>query len=181
MFAQIMVRLAEVERKLSRAMIPATVQERDHKKGVRFKIAEDKDGNPVLSSWVQPPDQNKGTRSRWLPQIGSQHLLLTVPGTDQVMSFVPLSHHDASPNPASDADDTVIYDDGRCRISIKGGKITLKSGASSIEIADGKIELSSDLVKAIGQQLRHNDRNVGDDHHHDRVEPGGGVTGDPLP
>ncbi len=180
MSARILARIAELERIMARMFVPATVHERDHAKGVRFKLAEDADGNPVLSSWTQPPDQNKGTRSRWLPQVGSQHLLLTAPGTDTVASFVPMSHHENSPNPASGADDTVIYDDGTCRIGVTGGTISLKSGGSEMKVSDGKIELSSDLVKAIGAALKHNDHNVGDDHKHRDVEPGGGVTGVPL-
>ena len=180
MQALILAKIAEMERVLARLATPAVVHERDHKKGVRFKLAEDAGGNPELSSWTQPPDQNKGTRSRWLPEVGSQHLLLTVPGTDYVASFVPMSHHENSENPATSAGDTVIYDDGTCRIGVKGGAISLKSGGSSITIADGKIELSSELVKAIGDALKHNDKSVGDDHKHQDVLPGGGVSGVPL-
>ena len=91
-----------------------------------------------------------------------------------------MSHHENSQNPASGADDTVIYDDGTCRIGVTGGTISLKSGGSEVKVSDGKIELSSDLVKAIGSALRHNSRNVGDDHKHGGVEPGGGTTDAPL-
>lgn len=180
MFALLQAQIAEIERKLAHLLLPATVHERDHTKGVRFKVAEDDAGNPVLSAWVQPPDNNKGTRSRWLPQVGSQHLLMTPAGVDGAMSFVPLSHHEASPNPASDADDTVIYDDGECRIAAKGGVITIRSGGSSVTIRDGKIELSSDLIQATGGELKHNNKSVGDEHVHTGVVPGGGLSSVPA-
>jgi phage baseplate assembly protein gpV len=145
---------------------------------VRFKLADGENG-PVLSGWVQPPDNNKGTRSRWLPQVGSQHLVMQFPGGSGPSTFVPMSHHDASPNPASDADDTVIYDDGACRISVRGGTVQIKAGGSSIVLADGEITLSSNLVKSVGASLKHNAKEVGDTHLHTGVMPGGGLTGVP--
>jgi phage baseplate assembly protein gpV len=180
MYAHLLGRIAELERQVSMMMVPATVHQRDHAKGVRFKYHDGESGQPVLSSWVKPPDKNKGTRSAWLPQVGSQHVVLTAPGSDQASTFVPMGHHDASPNPASDADDTVLYDDGTCRIAVKGGKITLKSGSSEITIEGSKIEVHSSLVKASGDHLKHNSKNIGDDHKHEDVEPGGGLSGPPI-
>jgi phage baseplate assembly protein gpV len=177
--ANILSRIAEIERKLATLAVPATVHERDHEKGVRFKLA-DADGQPVLSSWVQPPDANKGTRSRWLPQVGAQALLFTPAGGDRALAFVPMSHHENSPNPASGADDTVIYDDGNCRFAIADGKITLKSGSSVVTIEGDKVEINTDLVHMKGDMVRHNELQIGDKHKHRDVIPGGGVSGIPI-
>ncbi len=163
-----MSEFAEIRRKLAKLMVPGVVVERDHVKGVRFDM-----GQGFLSSWVQPPDQNKGTRSRWLPQIGSQHLLLTMPGSEQVTSFVPMSHHDNSQNPAANADQTVLYDDGTSRVVIGGGVVELRSGSSSILIEDGKIVINGNI-------LQHNAKNIGDSHKHLGVQPGGGITDVPV-
>lgn len=167
------LRLAESERRQSRMLWPATVKERDHVKGVRFHIADDEDGKPVLSPWMQPPDQNVGTRSRWLPAIGSQHLVIQPAGHDTAMGFVPLSHNDQSVNPASDADDIVLFDDGKCRVSFKAGVMTLKAGNSKITIKDGEIKHES-------TSLKHNDKEVGDNHVHKDVATGPDVTGKPA-
>ena len=176
--ANLLTRVAELERRLSVMMVPATVHERDHKKGVRFKIADGEDG-PVLSSWVRPPDMNKGVRSSHLPRVGSQAMLLTPPG-GRTLTYLPMGHHEGSPDPAGSADETVLYDDGGSRISVNSGVVTIKSGASSISVADGKIELSADLVRAIGASLKHNEKSVGDGHVHTGVEPGGGLSSVPV-
>jgi len=178
--SDIALRLSALEARVAKMLWPATVAQRDHEKGVRFEVAKDDDGNPVLSAWVQPGDQNKGTRSRWLPQIGAQALVMTPAGHDYAMGFIPMSHHDNSPNPAKDADETVIFDDGACRLSASGGIWTLKSGSSVITISDGHIEIKSESILAKGSSLKHNEKNVGDTHIHDGVMPGGGDTGFPV-
>ena len=174
------VRNAENERLLARTFIQGTVVQRDHQKGVRLNIGLDADGQPVLSSWVQPPDQNGPTRSRWLPAIGSQHLLITVPGSEEATTILPLTHFDDHPNPAANADETVFFDDGTSRISIGGGKITIKAGDDKIVIGGGKIEIYGNDVTVHGAHLNHNEKSVGDTHKHGGVETGGGITDNPV-
>ncbi len=175
----LLARLAELERKVAQMMMPATVHERSHEKGVRFKLADGEDG-PVLSGWVQPPDNNKGTRSRWLPEVGSQHLVMQFAGASAPSSFVPMSHHDNSANPATEANDTVIYDDGVCRISVLSGALLLKAGESSVRIESGRITATSDLIQNNGDMLRHNSKNVGETHRHEDVVTGSDLTGFPV-
>lgn len=175
-----MQRIANVERTLNNMSRPGTVYERDHEKGVRFKIAEDSDGNPVLTSWVQPPDNNKGKRSRFLPDIGAQALIFTPPGFESAATFVPMSHHEASQNPATDADDTVIFDDGEVRIGVKGGVLQIKAGSSSIVVENGKITANATNIQNNGSSVKHNTKEIGAAHTHNGVTPGLGITQDPT-
>jgi phage baseplate assembly protein gpV len=163
-YVNLLSRIAELERKIYAMQEPATVHERDHTKGVRFKIGEDEDGKPVLSSWTQPPDWNTGVRSRALPKVGSQHLLHRSPGGDRVMAFTPLGHHDNSQNPADSADHTVLYEDGALHLSMKGDTMAIKAG--HLEIT--------------GEKITHNGHLIDFNHKHTGVEPGGGISGKPV-
>lgn len=172
------MRLAEVERKLSVSMVMGTVQERDRSKGIRVKIAESDDG-PVLSNWIRTSDHNAGLRTSITPRQGAQVMLFTPPGGDRAIAYVPIGHHDNSEDPAASNDDSVLYEDGTCRISVDGSKVKIKCGASSIVLSDGEIKLSSDLITALGASLKHNSKEVGDNHVHTQVMPGGGLSGVP--
>ena len=173
-------RIASLERMVRNMMRPATVDQRDHEKGVRFKIGESENGEPILTSWVQPPDQNKGKRSRLLPDVGAQALVFTPPGFEQAMSFAPMSHHENSQNPAGSADESVLFDDGTCRISINGGAITLNAGASTVTISGGTVTIEADAVQVNGSYLKHNSKEIGHSHTHGSVTPGPGTTGAPT-
>lgn len=173
-------RLAELERKIARAFIPATVHERSHENGVRFKIAENEDGTPVLSSWVQPPDHNTETKSRWLPAVGSQHLMITVPGSEVATTFIPLGHHDSSPNPAVNGDQTVLFDNGMCSIRISNNALDIASGSARIRLINGVMQIHGDNIQVTGDVLAHNQKDIGSTHRHGGVDSGGDLTDVPA-
>ncbi|CAM1655765.1 Gp5/Type VI secretion system Vgr protein [Bartonella choladocola] len=75
---------------------------------------------------------------------------------------------------------------GASVVEITPTSISMTVGGAGIVIGlGGKIQSTGDMshkgnAKFEGGSLRHNDKNVGSDHHHEGVTPGGGTTGDPL-
>lgn len=76
---------------------------------------------------------------------------------------------------------------GAAVVEITPTSISLTVGGAGIVIGeDGKIQSTGSFAHSGNAQfkegtLRHNDKNVGSDHKHEGVQPGGGKTGDPLP
>lgn len=76
---------------------------------------------------------------------------------------------------------------GAAKVIITPNSISLLVGGVGLVIGgEGTVKSTGNFVHQgnahfDGGSLRHKDKNVGSDHHHTGVEPGGGQTGNPLP
>ena len=121
MMQDILDRLARLEQRMATLTPEGPVVERDHKKGVRIRTGGT-DANPQLSPWVQPADRTGA--SRYLPQVGEQVQLISHGGDWTQARAHPMTHTDAKPNPAKDADETVHHARDGQRHAVSKGHIT---------------------------------------------------------
>ncbi|NMG39810.1 baseplate assembly protein [Chelativorans sp. ZYF759] len=136
------------------------VEEVDAQKGYRLKLGEGPDG-PYLSPWYPHPESGGATKS-WAPLSKGQIVGVINPTGDPrqgILLRAGFSGQDGAPS--SDLAENV-----------------LQFGGVTLSIKDGVLTIHGD-VQINGSMLRHNDRNVGDDHVHTDVKPGGGTSGPP--
>lgn len=73
------------------------------------------------------------------------------------------------------SDTGITITDGTAEISLESGKITAKSGSSSMEISGGGITIAGNV--SITGTIKANGTDIGNLHKHSGVAPGGGTTG----
>lgn len=160
------------------------VADRDHEKGLRANHGTDE--GPDKSPWVQPSERSG--IERYLPRQGEQVLVIAPYGDPEQGIAIPFGHSESKPNPAADADETVLFNLGKLRMSLKDDVLTIAVGKSKVSIADGKItsdvdgtalEITKEKSRFTGDRVEHSDRNIGKDHKHGQVRSGSEKTGDP--
>lgn len=184
-FDALLERIASLEHRLANLNPVGTVHERDKDKGVRIRLGGT-DEKPFLSDWTQPGDWS-GV-GRYLPDVGEQAMLLTYGGDLRQATVLPLTHSDDKKNPATDADETVIYEKGGIRIAALKGKLTIKNGKTVMTLdgdgvthtVDGVTQkITKAGIDAKGGKLTHDDKNIGSSHTHGGVNAGSGKTAGP--
>lgn len=187
--------IVRLDRKHALARLPGVVCDRDEKKWmVRLDLGPDPDtGETVKGPWVSPASGAAGTAktSFALPSIGEQmylHSASGVIGADSVA--VHGSFTDANPKPQQDAEETVLFERGKSRISMKDGQFAFKvsDDVSHLMTTDGHIMKVGDRSYAMttdhvfkGGLVKHDDAAIGSTHTHKDVQPGGGISGPPNP
>ena len=180
-------RIATLETRAAASQLRGPVVERDHEKGVRLRLGGS-DEEPFLSPWVQPPDI-PGV-SRYLPQVGEQYEFHAANGDPQQATISPLTHSDQKKNPAQHADEVVLFNQGKIRLSIdtKAGSMTFVNdkskttwnGFSIVEEVDGHTRTTTKEGTTFKDgKLKHDDHNIGKDHIHGGVKSGGEKTAAP--
>lgn len=185
MIDELLDRLARLEQRLATLNPVGRVVERDHQKGVRVQLGGTDDA-PMLSPWIQPGDWS-GV-SRYLPDVGQQVMLHSHGGDWSQASLQPLTHSDAMPNPASSADETVLFNKGKIRIALDtaAGTITFQNDKSKTVWESAKISHTigkntttfeeSTVTFPDGSKVHHGQRNIGQDHVHSGVMSGAAKT-----
>ena len=169
--------VVRLNRKISLGRLPGTVVERDAaKRMVRLDLGADPDtGEVVKSPWVRVGSTQTGAfKSFSLPSIGQQMYLDSasgVIGADSVATAGTFTDGNAHPTQA--ADEAVLLEHGDVRIAMKQGVLSMKSAGSSFE-------LKATGPAFTGGKITHDGKNVGGDHKHKDVEPGGGQSGPPT-
>ena len=148
------------------------------------------DDAPFLSPWIQPPDW--AGVSRYLPDIGEQVMINSHGGDLTIATLQALTHSDAKPNPAANADETVLFNKGKIRIAFDtaAGTITFVNdktktvweGAKISHTVDGNtttFEKDTITFPDGTKRVQHGTRNIGKDHVHGGVMAGSANTGDP--
>lgn len=161
-------KLAENERRNRNRRRTGTVSEIDHGRGLaRVKIS---DGDrPYVTPWVPWKEIAAGGISSHIPPtVGQQVDVLSESGdlTDAVIDFS--THSNANPRPHDGPEAVIVH------------------GATRMTIGDGIVDIVADLtvtgsVQFNGPSVRHNERNIGDDHTHSGVVRGGANTNEPNP
>lgn len=127
------------------------------------------------SPWLQ----QAGDINEWTPLSKGQRVVLVSPGGDVGRSFIiPGGFTDQVPQPHDK--------EAEKRVKIGNAVITHSASGFVLEVDGTKFEFTADGFKQTGgdqthdggKQL-HNDVNVGSDHVHGKVTPGGGDTGEP--
>lgn len=164
-------KVVELDRRLAQATLPGTVAEVDHNaRRLRLKIGQI-DGTPILSPWVRWAEAGNGTLKVHVPPtVGTLMNLISPSGTigdGSVAHWSTYTDSDASPSSSSDT------------AMLKLGASSISFGSSGLTLEAGTITLKGD-VAAEGGSLTHDGKNVGKDHTHTAVTPGGGRSGPPA-
>jgi len=162
-------RLTELERRVNNTVREGRAVEIDPAKGVRVAIAEGSDGNPVLSPWIKPMEQ-AGTLVSWSPpKIGQWFKLISPNGEIGPNSIaIPHSYANGIEQPSTNPDEP-MFKVGNSEVRLSGSAVTIK-GSKLVIAAD--VEITGGIIA--------NGKNIGSDHAHVGVLPGGGNTGEPV-
>ncbi len=150
--------LAQVQRRIAGVARHGTVAEVNPAEGwVRLDW-----GDGFLSAKI-PYAQSAGTMRVHTPPSTGQTMTAVAPGGDLRQAVAhPLGFTAGSPSPGSEGDEFVV-----------------NVGGMTIRVTGAGIEITGE-VAITGAVLTHNGKNVGSDHAHSGVMPGGGVTGPPT-
>jgi hypothetical protein len=170
--AEILARLAELERKMAGSARHGVVAEVDPGAGtVRLKLGEDANGAPFLSPPI-PYAQTMGALKAHVPPSVGQGMSLIAPGGDWRQAVaIGLSANNANPSPSGAGNQNVITF-GSVTITLTGGGLTIASGGVSVQV-------SSSGLTVTGGAVTHDGKNIGKNHTHSGVTPGGASTGQP--
>lgn len=143
--AEVLARLAELERKMAGSARHGTVAEVDPAAGtVRLKLGEGPDG-PFLSPPI-PYAQTMGALKAHIPPSVGQNMTLLAPGGDWGQAVaIGLSASTANPSPSAAGNQNVITF-GAVTITATASGLTLAVGGSSIVITAGGITLSAPRI-----------------------------------
>lgn len=143
--AEVLARLAELERKMAGSARHGVVHEVDPAAGtVRLKIGEGPDG-PFLSPAI-PYAQTMGALKAHVPPSVGQNMTLMAPGGDWRQAVaIGLSASNANASPSGAGDQNVITF-GAATVTLAGDALTLAVGGSSITITAGGVTISAPRI-----------------------------------
>ena len=183
-------RVADLERRFSGVVRHGTVEEVDPgKQIVRLKFGEDKDGNPFLSPWV-PYAQIAGALKVHTPPTKGQQMSTLSPTGDWMQAVaLPMHWSDQNPSPSQAGNENVLtygnvratIKDDLCRVVVGGCTLEVTSAHVKITIGGVTHTIDGGGVTTEGGRIEHDGKNIGKDHRHRDVAPGGGLTGHPIP
>jgi len=182
-------RVADLERRFAGVVRHGTVEEVDPAKQiVRVKFGEDKDGKPFLSPWV-PYAQVAGALKVHTPPTKGQQMSTLAPTGDWMQAVaLPMHWSDANPSPSGNGDENVLTY-GNVRATIKDNLVEVIVGGCTLEVTGAHVKItvggvthtiSGGGVTTTGGVITHDGKNIGKDHKHKDVMPGGGLTGVPV-
>ena len=169
----LIAKVAELDRKIS-GMVrhgPATDVDPARQR-FRMETGRSADGTVAKSPWI-PYGQHAGALRIHTPvSVGQNMTALSPSGDPQQAVGIPMTWSTANASPSQSGDENVITF-GNVRIELKGDRLLISAGGVSVEI-------SGNGLKVTGGKVEHDGKNIGRDHRHTGVEPGGGQTGDPA-
>ena len=173
--AEIVGRVAELERRVYGMMRHGTVAQVDAQKGLLrldMGLPSEGGGDKFLGPWV-PYAQHAGALKAHVPPSVGQQFTLMAPGGDWRQAVaVPFTWSNDNPSPSTSQSENVL--------TFGDATITLKAGSLSIKVGDVTLKVSAEGVDVTGGHVKHNGKNIGDSHIHGGVMPGGSTTDVPA-
>lgn len=177
-------RQAETERRFDGLVRQGTVHSVDAKNGtVRVRIGGT-DDDPVLSPSI-PYSQTAGAlKVHSPPSIGQQMTVLSGSGDFRQGLAVPMTWSDKNGTPSDKGDENVItYGNFRAElrgdellITIGGFSISMKESGATFTVGGVTHAITATGVSTLGGKVEHDGKNIGSDHVHGGVFPGGADT-----
>lgn len=161
---------------------------------------EDDDEGHLITAWLPMPGARAGGDSDWHPlEVGERVAVLSPSGETQTGMVLPAGLYcDDNPAPGAKAGlwrrqfqdgGAIEYDrdtgewlvEGMAKATVKVGDSTLVTEPDAITLTVGGVTLrvSGEGVAITGGAVTHDGKNIGKDHRHTNVQPGGGVSGVP--
>lgn len=154
--ADLMRRVAEIERRLANLVRHGTVEQLDAEKHlVRLRIGEGDDRQPLIGPWV-PYGQIAGDLKVHTPPTKGQQMTLFNPAGDFRQAVaLPLTWSDQNPAPSKSADENVLTY-GSVTATLKEKSLEFKVGDARVFISDQKatLEFGGNKVVVDGAAVR---------------------------
>lgn len=182
----IQLHLSSLERRMAQMRVEGTVAAvkwQDGRQWLKVAIAPVDGGTgDVVTDWIEKQQIAMG-RLKIDHAIGVGEQVM-VDNTGGGGEFSPLSRvhgsgvSDANASPALESDGLHITF-GAMRVQLGEDGLRFEHGGTSILMTASEVRIEGAL-RVTGAALTHNGVNVGDDHRHSGVVPGGGTTGTPV-
>lgn len=171
--AELVGRVAELERKVFGMMRHGTVAEVDTAKGLmRMKLGEATGGGDFLGPWVPYSQLAGAIKAHVPPSVGQQFTMIAPSGDWRQAVAVPMTWSEQNEAP-SQAEDENVVTYGDVRLTLKSDSLTVKVGGVTFVVSD-------DGVTITGGKVTHDGKNIGSTHIHGGVTPGPGTTSVPA-
>lgn len=189
--ADLVSRLAELERRVAQQTRYGTISHRRIKEGqieVRAKIGVGTDGEDMLSGWIPWQQQAGAVKVQISPTVGQQVRIQAPYGEGRQAAAEPYTWSNANAPPSQNLDDNVITV-GNVRIEFKNGMLKMTVGGAVLEMTAGGIkatvggvthEITGSGITTTGGTIKHDNKNIGSGHIHGGVQPGGANTSVPA-
>lgn len=181
-------RQAETERRFDGLVRQGTVYSVDPKNGtVRVRIGGT-DDEPVLSPSIPYAQTAGALKVHSPPSKGQQMTILNGSGDFRQGLALPMTWSDKNVTPSEKGDENVITF-GNFRAELRGDELLITIGGFSISMKDSGAtftvggvthEITGSGVKTAGGKIEHDGKNIGSDHVHGGVIPGGANTDVPA-
>jgi phage baseplate assembly protein V len=144
--AELVVRIAELERRFANMMRHGTVEQVDAKKHrLRIRLGEGDDGAPFIGPWVPYTQIAGDLKLHAPPSKGQQMTMLNPTGDFRQAVAIPLTWSDRNQSPSEKEDEHVLTF-GSVRITLKESELEFKVGN------DARLLMTADkIVAEVGQ------------------------------
>jgi phage baseplate assembly protein V len=144
--AELVVRIAELERRFANMMRHGTVEQVDAKKQrLRIRLGEGDDGAPFIGPWVPYAQLAGDLKLHTPPSKGQQMTMLNPTGDFRQAVAIPLTWSDRNQSPSEKPDEHVLTF-GSVRVTLKESELEFKVGD------DARLLMTADkIVAEVGQ------------------------------
>ncbi|WP_099864728.1 baseplate assembly protein [Pararhizobium haloflavum] len=171
MFAEIINLKSDLEHLKSafgNALRVGAVEVVDPVKGYRLRIGKDRDGQPFLSPWLPHPESGKTS----VPLKTGQIVGLVNPTGDMRQGLIFRGGYSGEHQSPNDDMAANVFEDAGVRITVADGALVITAGGVSVTVNASGLFVN-------GGRVDHDGRNIGSNHTHGGVFPGGAETGPP--
>ncbi|MFC6444565.1 phage baseplate assembly protein V [Shinella zoogloeoides] len=169
-----LARMEAAERRMSMMLIPGKVGPVDpERRRLRLKLGKNSKGEDVLGPWTRWQEAGVGQLSiHSEPGGDEQMMLISLSGTVGAGSIAIPATFDQDHAAPSKASDLSMFARGQTRIEMKGDQLVFRAGGCTAV-------LDAAGWQTLGGGVFHDDVQIGKDHVHEDVEPGGALSGKP--
>lgn len=172
-FRTLFTRMRALERRVEGANFKGKVAEVDAEtRKARIVIGKSNDGTDVLGPWV-PYAQTSGALKIHNPPSVGQLMSMSAEAGDVEQGLLTPYQWSGDNADNHDAGDEHRLTFGDVQVDLTGSGIVLVAGGV-------RYTWNGDGFSQTGGEQEHNGKNVGSTHKHDKVMPGGGVSGTPI-
>lgn len=171
--------VAALRRLRNQTLLPGTVEKVEGSR-VYVRLSDDSEtGGPIVTPPLRMAERT-GKRGGGVSRfsrygVGEPVLVVSPNGEVGAMSAVkPWIDTEDDPSPGKAEQDGEVLEHGNAKLEVVNGMIRATVDGASLT-------LTANLLKALVARMENNGRNIGHDHKHRDVEPGGGTSGIPNP
>lgn len=168
--ADLVREVEELRRRMENIMRPAKVAEVRHSDG-RVKIR----AGDWTSDWLPWTELSGGIKTRNMPTAG-QEVVGFFPSGELAAGFVMPGHFTSQNQPPVAAGGESVFTRGSVTQTITDSRMTIEAPEIVLKAGGTTITISGDGYTQTGGHKKHDGKNVGKDHVHGGIVPGGADT-----